>query len=49
VRNTHFADRCFVVIVVLAFVVILSGLAFSFMDAEPRASKASLLLQNFRP
>ena len=48
-RGTNFADRCFVVIVVLAFVVILSGLAFSFIEEEPRASKASLLLQNFRP
>ena len=42
-------DRCFVVVVVLAFAAIFSGLAFSFFDAEPRASKASLLIQNFRP
>ena len=48
-RNTNFADQCFVVIVVLAFVAILSGLAFSFIEAEPRGSKASLMLQNFRP
>ena len=48
-RNSRFMDRCFVVLVALAFAVIFSGLAFSFFDAEPRASKASLLLQNFRP
>ena len=48
-RKSPFLDRCFVVVVVLAFAAIFSGLAFSFFDSEPRASKASLLLQNFRP
>jgi len=49
VRKNSFMDRCFVAIVILAFLAVFGGLAFSFIDAEPRASKASLLLQNFRP
>jgi hypothetical protein len=49
VRNSHFMDRCFVVIVVLAFAAFFTGVAFSFIDTEHRPSKASLLLQNFRP
>ena len=48
-RKSPFLDRCFVALVILAFLVVFGGLAFSYIDAEPRASKASLLLQNFRP
>jgi len=49
VRKSSFLDRFFVAVVLLAFLMLFGGLAFSFIDAEPRASKASLLLQNFRP
>jgi hypothetical protein len=49
VKKSPFLDRFFVAVVIVAFLVLFGGLAFSFIDAEPRASKASLLLQNFRP
>ena len=48
-KKSPFLDQFFVALVIVAFLVLFGGLAFSFIDAEPRASKASLLLQNFRP
>lgn len=47
-RNSRFADRCFVVVVVLALAALFAGAAFSVIDQEPRATGVSVWLQNFR-
>jgi hypothetical protein len=48
VRKSGFADRCFVVVILLALAAFFAGVAYSFADQEPRRGGLMLLLQTKR-
>ena len=47
-RKSGFGDRAFVVVILLAIAGFFAGVAFSFVDQQPRRSGFMLMLQTTR-